>query len=241
MNSRAENGAVEAAAVVDERNGPLAHNGLENASRFRTAPTAQTEGLSTTETTAYNLIWSLSRPHLTCAPFWSEEWGPPQYYAPGAGRFVSEDPVSLTMRRAEEQNAYAYVANRPVSAVDPSGLRIYVCTRWVQDPWWLGAAGGRHAYIWSSCANRACGQGNAYGNNPEGGPGTDYCVPVGPDNCDSDWQALQCCAGNVAVPHAKPGHDCHTTVDRALDCADLPPNTDHPRWMPPWFRAFGTR
>ena len=34
MNPRAGNGAVEAAAVVDEPNGPLAHNGLENATRF---------------------------------------------------------------------------------------------------------------------------------------------------------------------------------------------------------------
>jgi hypothetical protein len=50
MNPRVGNGAMEAAAVVDERNGPLAHNGLENASRFPQAPTAQTDGLSTTAT-----------------------------------------------------------------------------------------------------------------------------------------------------------------------------------------------
>ena len=34
-------GAVEAAAAVDERNGPLAHSGLENAARFPQAPTAR--------------------------------------------------------------------------------------------------------------------------------------------------------------------------------------------------------
>ena len=107
---------MEAAAVVDEQNGPLAHNGLENAARFRTAPTAQTEGPSTTETTAYNLIWSLSRPHLTCAPFWSEEWGPPHTTSnsgPGGGadliieggRFVQVDRDSsdrIPLRRLSE-------------------------------------------------------------------------------------------------------------------------------------------
>jgi RHS repeat-associated protein len=179
--------------------------------------------------------------------FTGREWDPEigiyyyraRYYDPRLGRFLSEDPVPTTRRRREEQNPYAYVANRPTVAADPTGLQVYVCSRWVGDPWWLGAAGGRHVYIWSSCNQRACGQGNSYGNNPERGPAGDVCIPVGPPDCSADWQALTCCAQNVAVPHATLGNDCHNTVDRALDCSKLPP-ADPPRWYPPWFRFMGT-
>jgi RHS repeat-associated protein len=178
----------------------------------------------------------------------AREWDPEinlyyyraRYYDPKVGRFVSEDPITLPLRRWEERNPYTYTANQPTVAVDPSGMQIYVCTRWVQDPWWLGAMGGRHVYIWSSCYQRACGQGNAYGTNPEGGPGVDECVPVGDDNCSTDWKALSCCAQNVAVPHATLNHDCHTTVDLALDCSGQP-KPPHSRWKPPWFRAYGLR
>ena len=69
MNSRAGNGAVEADAAMDERNEPLAHSGLENAARFPQLPQPASAGLST---------YNPSRPHLSRAPFWSEEWGPPQ-------------------------------------------------------------------------------------------------------------------------------------------------------------------
>jgi RHS repeat-associated protein len=189
-----------------------------------------------------------SDPSYGIYAYTGREWDPEtglyyyraRYYDPKVGRFISEDPIALFVRRRAEQNAYAYVANRPVTASDPSGTQIYVCTRWVQDPWWLGAAGFRHRYIWSTCYKRACGQGNSYGTNPEGGPGVDVCTPVGDDNCSADWRALSCCAQNVAVPHARLGHDCHTTVDLALDCSGLP-KVPHTRWMPPWFRAYGTR
>ena len=69
MNPRAGNGAVEAAAVVDEQNGLLAHNGLENATRFPQLPQPASAGLRT---------YNPSRPHLSRAPSWSKEWGPPQ-------------------------------------------------------------------------------------------------------------------------------------------------------------------
>jgi RHS repeat-associated protein len=177
--------------------------------------------------------------------FTGREWDPQtslhyyraRYYDPEVGRFLSEDPIPATSRRREEHNSYAYVANRPITAVDPSGLQIYVCSRWVQSPWWLGAAGGRHVYIWSSCNQRASGQGNQYGNNQEQ-PAADFCVPVGPDDCSADWQALQCCAQNVAVPHSTLTHDCHTTVDLALKCSNLPP-AEHSWWWPPWVRLYG--
>jgi hypothetical protein len=73
VNPRAGNGAVEAAAVVDERNGPLAHNGLENATRFPQLPQPKPTVSERRQWRTYNA----SRPHLSPAPFWSEEWDPP--------------------------------------------------------------------------------------------------------------------------------------------------------------------
>jgi len=42
--TRAPRGAMEAADIVDERNGPLAHNVLENASRFPQLPQPSSSG-----------------------------------------------------------------------------------------------------------------------------------------------------------------------------------------------------
>ena len=77
MKSRAGNGAVEAAAAVDERNGSLAHSCLENASRFPQLPQPKPKASQRRQRQAYYLDGSPSRPHLRPAPFWSEEWGPP--------------------------------------------------------------------------------------------------------------------------------------------------------------------
>jgi len=42
-----------------------------------------------------------------------------RYYHPAFHRFISEDPISF---QGGDVNLYAYVANRPISAVDPLGL-----------------------------------------------------------------------------------------------------------------------
>ena len=41
-------GAMEAAGAMDERNGPLAHSALENASRFPQLPQPSSSGVSQT-------------------------------------------------------------------------------------------------------------------------------------------------------------------------------------------------
>jgi len=53
-----------------------------------------------------------------------------RYYHPGLGRFVSEDPIGLA---AGDVNFYAYVANNPLSFIDPLGLDKDQCA---------GASGG---------------------------------------------------------------------------------------------------
>jgi RHS repeat-associated protein len=44
-----------------------------------------------------------------------------RYYDAKVGRFISEDPLDLIARQ-REWNAYAYVRNRPIVLLDPSGL-----------------------------------------------------------------------------------------------------------------------
>jgi RHS repeat-associated protein len=47
-----------------------------------------------------------------------------RYYDPAVGRFISPDPIGF----AGGQNLYRYAEYDPVSAVDPSGLDVYVIT-----------------------------------------------------------------------------------------------------------------
>jgi RHS repeat-associated protein len=44
-----------------------------------------------------------------------------RYYAPGIGRFISEDPIAFA---GGDANLYRYVGNRPLTATDPSGLAL---------------------------------------------------------------------------------------------------------------------
>jgi RHS repeat-associated protein len=46
-----------------------------------------------------------------------------RYYDPATGRFLSEDPVRWD---SDDTNFYRYVLNRPVTYLDPTGLRIVV-------------------------------------------------------------------------------------------------------------------
>ena len=94
---------MEAAAVADERNGPLAHNGLENAARFPQLPQPKPKVSQQPKPRTYHP----SRPHLSRAPFWSEEWGPPQLAVvldvfsrmPLAARVFYSEPSGRDMAR----------------------------------------------------------------------------------------------------------------------------------------------
>ena len=45
-----------------------------------------------------------------------------RYYDPKIGRFLNEDPLEIKNREIDELNAYVYVANNPINAIDPTGL-----------------------------------------------------------------------------------------------------------------------
>jgi RHS repeat-associated protein len=81
-----------------------------------------------------------------------------RYYEPLIGRFLSEDPFGFET----DENFYRYVANDPISNVDPSGLVLMICSRPLS-----GAAGKfagpgsvrRHVFLYSSNAKTGCGLG----------------------------------------------------------------------------------
>jgi len=60
---------------------------------------------------------------------WDEESGlyynRARYYSADLGRFLSVDPLPVTIRASRELNDYAYVANDPLTFTDPYGLNIY--------------------------------------------------------------------------------------------------------------------
>lgn len=45
-----------------------------------------------------------------------------RWYDPGAGTFLSVDPVVANAFDPQSLNAYAYARNNPVNVVDPTGM-----------------------------------------------------------------------------------------------------------------------
>jgi RHS repeat-associated protein len=92
-----------------------------------------------------------------------------RYYYPGLARFVSEDPIGLV---AGDVNFYAYVANNPLSFIDPFGLDKDQCS---------AAGGGALA----SAANFSAG----FGDILTSGLGLSYAfgVPSGTEAIRGLW------------------------------------------------------
>jgi RHS repeat-associated protein len=45
-----------------------------------------------------------------------------RWYDPGSGRFLSVDPVILSITSPQTMNAYSYVSNNPINGNDPTGM-----------------------------------------------------------------------------------------------------------------------
>jgi RHS repeat-associated protein len=138
-----------------------------------------------------------------------------RYYDPKVGRFISEDPIGF---EGGTVNLYEYVGNNVVNAVDPSGLKVMLCTRQAFFSDW----GKNHSfYLVPHCYIVAGG--NIFSWNVEAGggihgnekPGNNSC---GDMKCCGDETAFENCViteaktaqgneGNIWIPAI---HDCCT-------------------------------
>jgi RHS repeat-associated protein len=138
-----------------------------------------------------------------------------RYYDPIRSQFLSEDPLGL----AGGLNLFAYVAGNPVNFGDPSGLRIWVCNRRAEFP-----PMANHAYLWDDRPGitvRSCGRGS--NSEREKGPAVDVCVPA-PYSQSHEDEIMRCCRETANQGPWIPGrNDCHTSVERCLDKAGIPP------------------
>lgn len=89
-----------------------------------------------------------------------------RYYTSQFGRFMSRDPIGGNVFRPQSQNAYAYVMNQALSAVDPTGMDacgiingVYSCGIDFTTGGQGGSSGGTSV------------SGGPFGNNGSTGPG----------------------------------------------------------------------
>lgn len=60
--------------------------------------------------------------------WWGHDYMHARYYSPNLGRFVSVDPVGVSMGSSQSWNRYSYVLNNPLKLVDPDGRTAFVFT-----------------------------------------------------------------------------------------------------------------
>jgi RHS repeat-associated protein len=102
-----------------------------------------------------------------------------RFYDPNLQRWVNRDPtydagfrtVVDRVKATMDGQMYTFVRNRPVSAIDPRGLTIWLCTRRTVDFPLFGF--GRHAYLWddrpSLARQHSCSEQGSYANNENPG------------------------------------------------------------------------
>jgi RHS repeat-associated protein len=162
-----------------------------------------------------------------------------RYYDANRGRFLAEDPAGF----GAGTNRYVYVLSRPVVAKDPSGLKLWVCARPVDQPW-IAVGYARHEYLWSDREGRSCGYGSRYGAANDKAPGANpWCTPVpNSDSAKAEKCGMDCCRDDGCQNHTPlvkntpspwqswlPSgwgyRNCWDTVTCALSRAQLPYTT----------------
>jgi RHS repeat-associated protein len=148
---------------------------------------------------------------------------PTRWYDPQVGRFILEDPIGF----GSGVNWYTYVYDNPTKYKDPSGLKIWVCSRLTHPPEkWVGA---NHSYFFDDRNNESCGLSGPrkaryplYGStSPEKGPKDGgACRPVdGSDDPNKADQIMSCCKNYKAVTYIPGYNDCHNLTDSCLASA----------------------
>jgi RHS repeat-associated protein len=145
-----------------------------------------------------------------------------RYYDPTIGRFLSEDPAGWSA----SPNLYVYVANHPLVARDPSGLRLLKCARRAQGL----LATTSHVYVCDPDTNKNCGEGakdfRASGNfcdytpypqtdEPvcQSGPGV-VCVPIPEsEKPNNERDFFDCCMNPPPSLPCRPDNSCHEYAD----------------------------
>jgi RHS repeat-associated protein len=141
-----------------------------------------------------------------------------RYYSPRLQRFISEDPIDYL----GGINLYAYTANDPINASDPSGLMAYICTRQAW-PDGIGGGVGNHQYFWTESPRQSCarGEGNFPSGSERGKSGGDVCVPI-PDSDGKEQALMKCCENSAGSLGGSPtsfrpsSNNCQTMLQECV-------------------------
>jgi RHS repeat-associated protein len=133
------------------------------------------------------------------------------------GRFISEDPI----RFAGSSDFYMYAQNRPINAIDPTGLKILICSRPSEHML------GNHGFLYDTRNGHNCGKGS--GNFPNGHDSANnantFCVEV-PGSAGLEDNVMNCCIKNAGSFSGRFGffpwvHDCQNLAGDCLTANGL--------------------
>jgi RHS repeat-associated protein len=135
------------------------------------------------------------------------------YYDPSTGRFTSEDPIGF---RSGDENHYRYVFNTSTRFTDPSGLKVYRCSRKaivnVLGFNLNGLTGFKHH--WIKTDTKEAGLGPAGGGIP-GVPGQ-----PGAQGTSSDSIGEPTTVNDHSGASDAPGAECEEVKDVDEDCVN---------------------
>src|SRR5260370_35643868 len=161
-----------------------------------------------------------------------------RYYNPGAGRFISEDPIRFD---GDGENFYAYVSNNPVNFVDPSGLSAeLICERipilrggW-KNAFNLLISRARHCFIHVKCIGGYDVTIELYGPQEDPKHGSPHMNPFNPNRGGTHFpitspSGYKCCqlevnllnafqkeSGNLPIYNGYPGPNSNTFAFKVI-------------------------